>query len=482
MNQRRPFKKPFAQEKSRNPERDFSPRKHNGEETTDLGSEKFSSLMREVAGEMGLKDQLDLEPAPLATLDYEKELELKNATLRKFWELHNLPDKPSLVVPSPLPRHYRSTSKRRLYRKGPSWKWEERVGGGKSREDAGILEPAEHAAIYKQALEKLNEEPYRNLANSLNFLILRGAPELMVIFNVFRLNADVVRKAKLLTEHLAQRSENKVAAAHLFYDATRSSYYIEARVSPGPFRVKRLFGPEFLPIEVEGIRYFLHPTGFFQVNPSILPRVLEEVQNALKPQKGDRFLDLFCGCGLFTVPVARFCQTAWGVEGSSVACDSARQSAGLQKIRNTHFVAGKLEAKHLPKLLPRQDGNPEILLLDPPRQGTEIGLINALAERKPRRIVQLFCGMDVMPMEIGRWRKQGYMVAKVLPFDMFPGTANLEVMVVLLPDKYGLLNRKPPGRSISENDQGPLFRPMQSSSPGKGFLRRQAMKKNQRRR
>ena len=192
MNQRRPFKKPFAQEKSRNPERDFSPRKHNGEETTDLGSEKFSSLMREVAGEMGLKDQLDLEPAPLATLDYEKELELKNATLRKFWELHNLPDKPSLVVPSPLPRHYRSTSKRRLYRKGPSWKWEERVGGGKSREDAGILEPAEHAAIYKQALEKLNEEPYRNLANSLNFLILRGAPELMVIFNVFRLNADVV--------------------------------------------------------------------------------------------------------------------------------------------------------------------------------------------------------------------------------------------------------------------------------------------------
>ncbi len=412
-------------------------------ENIEENPEKFSSVLRQVAAEMGLAEKLDLEPAPLALLVYETELKLKNAALRRFWVLNRLPDKPSLVSPSPLPRHYRSTSKRRLYRKGTHWEWEERVGHGEAREDAGILEPKSHAAIYARALEKLNEEPYRALASSLNFLIIRGSPELMVIFNVFRLSADVVRKAKLLAEHLAKLEGIPIIAAHIFYDASRSSYYIEAQTSPGPFRLKRLFGPEFLPINIDGNRYFLHPTGFFQVNTSILPRVMQEVANALKPRKEDRFVDLYCGCGLFTLPVARFSQSAWGVEGTPVSCQAAEQSAGYLKIRNARFTAGKIDAKRLGKLLPRMDGVPEILLLDPPRQGMAPGLIPALAERRPRRIAQLFCGMDVMPAELGRWRKQGYMVAKVLPFDMFPGTNNLEVLVVLLPDKYGLLNRKP---------------------------------------
>src|SRR5690606_18821823 len=125
---------------------------------------------------------------------------------------------------------------------------------------------------------------------ALNFLIVRGGEELMVIFNVFRLNAEVVRKAGLLGEHLARMEGAKVKAAHIFFDKTRSDYYLEARVSEGPFRVKTLFGPEFLPVPVADRRYLLHPTGFFQVNLSILPRVLDEVVNALKPRPGDRLL------------------------------------------------------------------------------------------------------------------------------------------------------------------------------------------------
>ncbi len=416
--------------------------------------QKFSSVLRDVAQEMGLREKLDAEPAPLAKLDYETELKLKSAAIRKFWTLHNLPDKPSLVIPSPKPRHYRSTSKRRIIRKGARWEWDfflERMGAGKS--DHEILEPLAHEAIYKQALEKLNEAPYRGLANSLNFLIVRGHPDLMVIFNVFRLNAEVVRKARMLVEHLANREGSGVKAAYLFYDASRSTYYIEAQVSPGPFRVKQLLGSEYLPVTVEGRRYFLHPTGFFQVNPSILPRVIEEVQNALKPLKGDRFLDLYCGCGLFTFPIAEGCHQTVGVEMSPVSIEAARKSQAAGKIHNIHFVAGKIEPSRLPKLIPPTDGRPEIMLLDPARQGTAPGLIHALAERKPRRVAHLFCDMDVMPAEIGKWRKQGYMVAKVLPFDMFPGTDNLEVLVVLLPDKFGLLNRKKPKPAI---EKGPF--------------------------
>jgi tRNA/tmRNA/rRNA uracil-C5-methylase (TrmA/RlmC/RlmD family) len=404
---------------------------------------EFAALMRETARGMGLSDRLDPEPAPLALLDYKTELDLKNASIRAWWKHHDIPDKPSLVIPSPLPRHYRTTSKRRPVRQGDRWRWDfflERLGGT-AKAGIDVLEPASHEAVYKAALAKLNEDAYRGLATSLNFLIVRGDAELMVIFNVFRLGPEVVRKAKMLGEHLAKTPGAKVVAAHIFFDKTRSDYYLEARVSEGAFRLKRLFGPEYLPINVEARRFLLHPTGFFQVNASILPRVIGEVGNALKPGPDDRLLDLYCGCGLFTLPIAAACAEAFGIEGSPVSIEAAKKASTFET-RHARFAASRIDAKTLPRLLPPPDGRPEILLLDPPRQGTAPGVISLLAERKPRRVAYLFCDMNTLPDEVKKWRKQGYMIAKAMPFDMFPGTNNLEMLVVLIPDKYGILGRK----------------------------------------
>jgi tRNA/tmRNA/rRNA uracil-C5-methylase (TrmA/RlmC/RlmD family) len=296
--------------------------------------------------------------------------------------------------------------------------------------------------VYRKALDKLREAPYQGLARSLNFLIVRGDQELMVLFNVHNMTAEVVRKAKMLAEHLMQDKATGVIAAHLFFDPSKSSYYLEAKGPVHAQRLKRLVGPEFLPIDVAGRRYFLHPLGFFQVNISILPRVLEEVQRGLKPGKTERLLDLYCGCGFFTLPLEEDCKEAVGVEFSPVSLDAAHMAAGRSRAKSVRFVAGKIETAKLHRLIPPVDDTPEILLLDPPVQGTAPGLIRALAERKPKRIAHLFCGMDVLPAEVKAWRKQGYMLAKAIPFDMFPGTDNLEVLVILIPDKYGILNRK----------------------------------------
>jgi tRNA/tmRNA/rRNA uracil-C5-methylase (TrmA/RlmC/RlmD family) len=142
------------------------------------------------------------------------------------------------------------------------------------------------------------------------------------------------------------------------------------------------------------------------------------------------------------LPAGESCRQAFGLELSPDSCDAARKAlaeAGL----SARIQSGGLDPQRLARHLPPPDGIPEIHLLDPPRQGTAPGLIRALAERKPRRVAHLFCDMDTMPAEVERWRKQGYMVAKVQPYDMFPGTDNLEVLVVFMPDRFGLLNRKP---------------------------------------
>ncbi len=414
-----------------------------------LGRNAFSSILRDLAREGGLSDQLLPEPAPLARLDYARELELKNAALRAFWLAHQIPDKPNKVIASPEPRHYRSTSKRRLVPRGAGWDWDFFTGRPASEaatlRKAGVhwpLEPEGHQAVYRKALEKLSDPAYRALAGALNFLIVRGGEQRMVLFNVHRMSQETVRKAKMLAGHLVADPATGVVAAHLFHDPSQSNYYLEARGPVHSQRLKKLVGPEYLPIDVAGRRYFLHPLGFFQVNLSILPRVIEEVKRALKPAKSDRLLDLYCGCGLFTFPLAAECAEALGVEFSPVSLDAAALTAGRERTRNVRFKAGKLEVSRLRRLLPEADETPEILLLDPPAQGTPQGLVRALAERQPRRVAHLFCGMDALPGEVKNWRKQGYMIAKVIPFDMFPGTDNLEVLVVLIPDKYGILNRK----------------------------------------
>ena len=77
------------------------------------------------------------------------------------------------------------------------------------------------------------------------------------------------------------------------------------------------------------------------------------------------------------------------------------------------------------------DGIPEIAVMDPPRQGTDPGVIEALAKRRPARIVHIFCGTDRIPVELRTWAKNGYRVASAVPLDLFPGSANLETLILL---------------------------------------------------
>jgi 23S rRNA (uracil1939-C5)-methyltransferase len=71
------------------------------------------------------------------------------------------------------------------------------------------------------------------------------------------------------------------------------------------------------------------------------------------------------------------------------------------------------------------------VLLDPPRGGTESGVIEAVAERRPVRALHIFCNTEVIARELGRWKENGYAVTAAIPVDMFPGTAAVEIMTLL---------------------------------------------------
>jgi tRNA/tmRNA/rRNA uracil-C5-methylase (TrmA/RlmC/RlmD family) len=120
-----------------------------------------------------------------------------------------------------------------------------------------------------------------------------------------------------------------------------------------------------------------------------------------------------------------------GVDAEGPSIEAARANARRLRRGHTRFVASRITAdsiEHLPGT-----GGDEIVLLDPPRVGTESGVIRAIAARRPRRVVHVFCSVDEIPRAFREWAAGGYIPSRVVPLDMFPGTPNLELLVQLEP-------------------------------------------------
>lgn len=370
-----------------------------------------------------------------ADLAYDDELALKNETLQAFWKANRIDGAPEPIAPSPLPRFYRTTTKRRVLasRKGVTLSF---IGGNaRQKSDAkfhdSVLEPESHKAIYEFISGKLNLPAYLALARRLNFVIVRGSyDEPSVIFNVDMMNGEIARKLKLIAEQL-QSLPQKVVSAYVYQDPTRSDYAFEQKRPETQTPFKRLFGAERLFLKILGKKFSYHPTAFSQINESLLPTMIQMAQEMLAPN-GKRLLDLYCGYGLFGLSLAERCAEVIGIDAEGVSIQSARENAPYFKSSNLTFLSRRITADALKRSLPPPIAG-EVVILDPPRRGTESGVIERLAERKPLRALHIFCGVDEIPREIKAWNRCGYKVERAAPLDMFAGTPNLETMILLKP-------------------------------------------------
>lgn len=370
-----------------------------------------------------------------AEIDYQEELTIKNEALADFWKAHKVEGKPEPIIPSPKPRFYRASTKRRVVvsRKGASLSF---IGGNadtksNNKRHESVLEPESHKAIYQFISEKLNEPAYQKLARHLNFVVVRGSyDEPSVIFNIDLMNGELVRKLKLLSEHL-QALPHNIVSAYIFQDATRSTYTFEQKRPDVQVPFKRLFGAERLFLKVLGKKFSYHPTAFSQINESMLPVMLQQAEQFLS-SNGTRLLDLYCGYGLFGLFLSEKFEEVIGVDSGGASIDSAKENALYFKKAKLNFLARRITAESLARSLPPSVEG-EAILLDPPRQGTERNVVETLAQRNPKRVLHIFCGVDEIPREIKAWNLNGYKIERVVPIDMFAGTANLEMMILLKP-------------------------------------------------
>ena len=181
-------------------------------------------------------------------------------------------------------------------------------------------------------------------------------------------------------------------------------------------------------LEDDAIDIVFRPTDFTQVNPQINRQMVARVRQLLRVAPADRVLDLFCGLGNFTLPLARRVARVTGVEGEAGLVSRARENAAHNAIENADFHVADLEADNSLAGWARQAYDK--VLLDPPRSGAA-GMMDMLGRMRPGCIVYVSCHPGSLARDAGRLVNEfGYELKAAGVMDMFPHTAHVESIAV----------------------------------------------------
>ncbi len=177
-----------------------------------------------------------------------------------------------------------------------------------------------------------------------------------------------------------------------------------------------------------GVSMHFLPTDFTQVNPAINPPMIRQALGLLEPGANDRVLDLFCGLGNFTLPIARSAARVVGVEGEAGLVQRARDNAAANGIENVEYHAVDLgqDLSGQPWMRQRYDR----ILLDPPRSGAA-EIVSQLGGLGAPRLVYVSCHPASLARDAGILVQElGYRLAAAGVMDMFPHTAHVESMAL----------------------------------------------------
>ncbi|RPI02785.1 MAG: hypothetical protein EHM72_03300 [Calditrichaeota bacterium] len=421
-----------AGHKNKSIRRDVNNRKSFRDQPTSGSSRPVSDFYRLISEELSHQGV-----SSILELTYDQEIRIKNSAIRRFFEQHQLPGAGETIIPSPLPRHYRTTSKRRIeYRQNQVLAGLDNIEleALPNQEHLYLLEPESHRLIYDFILSFLQKSAFLTFAKHLNYLIIRSdGKRHSIIFNVDRFEGEIIHKAKLLANHLRE-SDLSILSVFMYLDPSRSDYFLESRRPHAAVDFKKLYGPDKLSIEVSDKRFDYEPTAFSQINLSILPEFIRVVKELLPVDEGGLLVDLYCGYGLFCLHLADKYRSALGIDSSAAAVRAAKDNQRfLLPSSDISFYQATIDKRALQRFLPAPGAAKEYILLDPPRQGVAHGVIQALAERKPAAVLHIFCGIEQIPKEAPIWLRSGYQLERIVPLDLFPGTANIETCLLFKP-------------------------------------------------
>jgi len=214
--------------------------------------------------------------------------------------------------------------------------------------------------------------------------------------------------------------------------------------------VRLLYGRDHFYDEVLGLKFKITPFSFFQTNTKgaevLYSTVREFVREALEEESGGSFdkgmdsagdaftggvrtgtvFDLYSGTGTITQLLSGCAEKVTGIELVEEAVAAARENAGSNGIKNVDFISGDVL-----KCLEKLDVRPDIIIMDPPREGAVKKALDKILSYEVNHIIYVSCKPTSLIRDLETFTERGYRIKKAVPIDMFPRTGNCESIALL---------------------------------------------------
>ncbi|MGZ8692782.1 MAG: 23S rRNA (uracil(1939)-C(5))-methyltransferase RlmD, partial [Gaiellaceae bacterium] len=191
-----------------------------------------------------------------------------------------------------------------------------------------------------------------------------------------------------------------------------------------------LWGGEAIEEQLCGMRFRVRPNAFLQTNTLMAEKLYETAREFAGLTGNQTVYDLYCGIGTIGLLLARDALTVWGIDVSEESIACAIENAELNGIGNVAYFAGNV-GQALEELHERA-GDPDVVVVDPPRAGLAGKALKRLGEIGAPRIVYVSCNPTTLAGDVKRLRTEyGYGLKRVKPVDMFPHTPHVEAVALL---------------------------------------------------
>lgn len=191
-----------------------------------------------------------------------------------------------------------------------------------------------------------------------------------------------------------------------------------------------LWGEDYISDYIGEYKFNISPLSFFQVNPVQTEVLYNKALEYAGLTGNEVVFDAYCGTGTITLFLSQKAKKVYGVEVIEQAIKNAEANAKKNSISNSQFFVGKSE-EVIPKLI-KSGIKPDVIVVDPPRKGCDIKLLNAIGEAKPKRVVYVSCDPSTLARDLKHLEISGYKTVEVQPVDMFPMTKHIETVVKLI--------------------------------------------------
>ena len=190
-----------------------------------------------------------------------------------------------------------------------------------------------------------------------------------------------------------------------------------------------LYGKGYIYDYLCGKKFKISSKSFYQVNPVTTEFLYNKAIELAQLNKDECVIDAYCGIGTIGIIASDHAKKVIGVESNKDAVRDAITNAKLNKVKNIQFY--NQDAGIFMKQLAAQKESIDVVLMDPPRAGSDKNFLDAVITLKPKKVVYISCNPETLARDLEYLTKNGYKAKEAWPYDMFPFTGHVETCVLL---------------------------------------------------